>query len=219
MLLLALSGFCFIEQAHADAWRDLALSANRASKQGNIEESKTLWLRALGEAQKLGTQNPWYSASLRNLGTVHMLAKTLPDQSRAEVYFHEELEILKPLGPDYCDRVYDLYSLGRIKAVLGHFEESLWNYNEATRIWSKYYSPLVEVYLHSQVPMHALGHETEEKRRQQEFLKLFQIDGGAKRYAPQRIANLCIKGVAADGFTAKKHSDPWLALNTVTHFS
>src|SRR5262249_38484001 len=102
----ALAASCLaLLPARADVsarWRHLTFAAEQAEQDGRNQEAKRYLLEALRLAEKLGTDHPFYSLSLRGLGRWYFEREG--NLSKAEHYFREELSVLEPLGKTYPDK-------------------------------------------------------------------------------------------------------------------
>jgi tetratricopeptide (TPR) repeat protein len=141
-------------------WRRFALPAAQAQKNGDLKTAMNLWTKALGPAQKLGLVHPWYSITLRNLINLHFLADDNLNLTTKLV--NQDFDAIKPFGPSYPDKSFDLQYLGRIESINGHFAESLKRYEEAFAIGD--HSPItkdseMELLTLVQVPYVALHDE------------------------------------------------------------
>jgi len=171
ILCLSIASSDLFARATSPSWRDCVLSAYTTERNGKIAEARAIWLKAFAIAQKLGPSHPWYTVSLRNLGRLYMIDCT--DFDKPKSYFQRELSILKTLGDNYPDLIYDYYYLARIYSIKGQFEQARQNLERAVVIsqdQSTDSDTLIHLFSYIQVPYHALGLQNQEREYQRKLM-------------------------------------------------
>ena len=136
MLCLALWSASFSQGILWETYNDAGMEAY---KQGDYTKAEKLWVAALKEAEKFGTQDPRLATGLNNLGVLY---KAQGKYSEAEPLCRRSLAIReKTLGPDHPDVATSLGNLAGLYRAQGKYGEAEPLYKRSLAIYEKALGP------------------------------------------------------------------------------